>query len=276
VLVTLLPLGMRASGFVPLLALPGGPGLCIESPAPAPLLVHARAPARPLAGANPGAAQACLAPLSLTRRSSRQKLELARVLAPRLSRRRPVTVVNQQTPECIFCQIISGTRRAEVVFESESTIAFLDRFPAARGHTLVVPKRHAPTLPALEEGAAGALFGAVLEVMDLLSATLKPVGFNVGWNHGSAAGQHVFHLHVHVLPRFRGGGSGVQALGEGVQESDLAGVASLMRSGPPGLTWASPRLAEGPPHHHRVGDVDVLDEVGCAAHGLDPASSPRR
>lgn len=134
-------------------------------------------------------------------------------------------------PACIFCQIISRERPAEVVFESPSTIAFLDTFPAARGHTLVVPKLHAATLLDLDEGAAGALFGSLFEVVDLLRETLDPVGFNVGWNHGAAAGQHVFHLHVHVLPRFDGGGTGIQAVGEGAGGVDLHQVAERVRRG---------------------------------------------
>jgi len=137
----------------------------------------------------------------------------------------------QQAPECIFCQIVAGARRAEVVYRSESSIAFLDRAPAAVGHTLVVPRRHASTLLDLDAGAAGALFGAVVEVVELLAATLGPTGFNVGWNHGAVAGQQVFHLHVHVLPRFRGGGAGIQALGEGTRETDLARVAAQVRAG---------------------------------------------
>lgn len=138
--------------------------------------------------------------------------------------------------DCIFCQIIAGAKAAEVVFQSPSTIAFLDRFPVAPGHTLVVPRQHAPTLLDLDEGAAGALFGSVVEVVSLLSSTLAPAGFNVGWNHGAAAGQHVFHLHVHVLPRFRAGGSGIQAVGEGVRGNDLARVAATVRAGAGGST----------------------------------------
>jgi len=55
------------------------------------------------------------------------------------------------------------------------------------------------------------------------------LAFNVGWNHGAAAGQHVFHLHVHVLPRYVGGGRGVQALGGGAAPEDLEAVAEAIR-----------------------------------------------
>ncbi len=139
--------------------------------------------------------------------------------------------VQDRDPACLFCQIVAGARPAEVVLETAATVAFLDRFPAARGHTLVVPRQHASTLLQLDEGAAGALFGSVVEVVERLTESLRPAGFNVGWNHGAAAGQHVFHLHVHVLPRFRDGGSGVQAVGEGPPQIPLEEIAEIIRCG---------------------------------------------
>jgi len=143
----------------------------------------------------------------------------------------PMTAERRQDPACIFCQIVAGARAAEIVFESATTVAFLDRFPVARGHTLVVPRQHAATLLELDRGAVGALFGSVSEVVESLAERLRPTGFNVGWNHGAAAGQHVFHLHVHILPRFHGGGSGVQAVGEGAPEGPLEEIAEIIRGG---------------------------------------------
>lgn len=151
-----------------------------------------------------------------------------------------MTAERQHDPACLFCQIVAGTRPAEIVFESASTVAFLDRFPTARGHTLVVPKQHAPTLLQLDDGAAGALFGSVVEVVGRLAETLHPAGFNVGWNHGTVAGQHVFHFHVHILPRFHGGGCGIQAIGEGAPGGPPEETAEIIRGGPAltGRGWA--------------------------------------
>ena len=132
--------------------------------------------------------------------------------------------------DCLFCRIVAGEVPAERVYESEGALAFLDVMPAARGHTLVVPKVHAPTLTDLDDGAIAPLFQAVKAVMAKLEKALHPAAFHVGWNHGSAAGQHVFHLHVHVLPRQKPG-SGIQALGEGGAKGDLAAIASLIRGG---------------------------------------------
>jgi histidine triad (HIT) family protein len=115
--------------------------------------------------------------------------------------------------DCLFCRIIAGQVPAERVYEDGDALAFLDIMQAARGHTLVVPRVHAASLPELPDAAATGLFRAVKAVMGKIDRALSPLAFNVGWNHGLAAGQHVFHLHVHVLPRFTPGGMGVQALG---------------------------------------------------------------
>jgi histidine triad (HIT) family protein len=152
-----------------------------------------------------------------------------------------MTAVQPHDPACLFCQIAAGRRPAELVYQSDSAVAFLDRFPTARGHTLVVPRRHAPSLLQLDEGAAGALFGSVMEVLDRLQGALHPAGFNIGWNQGAVAGQTIFHLHVHVMPRFGGGGAGVQAVGEGSPREPLEAIAEAIR----GAGHASPSRATG-------------------------------
>lgn len=133
-------------------------------------------------------------------------------------------------PDCLFCRIIAGEISAERVYESEHALAFLDVSPAAEGHTLVIPKTHATTLTELDNPSIGELFGAVKAVMMKISKALQPSAFHVGWNHGADAGQHVFHLHVHVLPR-KSQGSGVQALGEGGSPNSLAKIAATIRTG---------------------------------------------
>lgn len=157
-----------------------------------------------------------------------------------------MTVTEPHDPACLFCQIAAGTRPAEVVYESESAVAFLDRFPTARGHTLVVPRQHAPSLLQLDDGAAGALFGSVVEVVEQLEDALRPAGFNIGWNQGAVAGQTVPHLHVHVMPRFHGGGSGVQAIGEGPPRESLGEIAQFIRSVRPQPHFCKARQAHVP------------------------------
>lgn len=131
---------------------------------------------------------------------------------------------------CLFCHIVAGTAAAHVVHASSGAVAFLDAHPAARPHVLVVPRVHAPTLLDLDDEAVGDLFRAVKLVQQRVQAAFQPLAFNVGWNHGRAAGQHVFHLHVHILPRYAEGGRGVQALGAGGDRDELAALAAKLRS----------------------------------------------
>jgi histidine triad (HIT) family protein len=130
---------------------------------------------------------------------------------------------------CPFCRIAAGEVAAELVHEAPGAIAFLDAHPSARGHVLVVPRAHAPTLLDLDDAAVGDLFRAVKDVQRKVLAALRPAGFNVGWNHGRAAGQAVLHLHVHVLPRYGEPGRGVQSLGPGGDRGRLAELAAAIR-----------------------------------------------
>jgi histidine triad (HIT) family protein len=139
------------------------------------------------------------------------------------SRRRHVS-------DCIFCRIAAGTLPAEIVHETPDAVAFLDRFPAAKGHVVVIPRAHAASLPELDDAAIAGVFRAVKDVMRKVTAALAPAGMNVGWNHGKPAGQHVFHLHVHVLPRYAPGGRGVQVMGEGPGGADPVEVARAIRN----------------------------------------------
>ena len=130
---------------------------------------------------------------------------------------------------CIFCGVAAGTVAAHVVHDSPEAVAFLDRHPVARGHVMVIPRTHAANVLELDDAAVGGLFRAVKEVVRKVNDALRPAAFHVGWNHGEGAGQHVFHLHVHVLPRFHEGGRGVQMLGEGAGRVDLGEIAEAIR-----------------------------------------------
>jgi histidine triad (HIT) family protein len=143
-----------------------------------------------------------------------------------------MTAQRSADPRCLFCRIAAGSVPGELVYEDPATIAFLDVHPAARGHVLVVPRAHAGTLLDLEDDAVADLFRAVKAVQRRIDAALRPLGFNVGWNHGPAAGQVVPHLHVHVLPRYADGGRGIQLLGAGGDRGELASVAAAIRGAP--------------------------------------------
>ncbi len=131
--------------------------------------------------------------------------------------------------DCIFCDIAAGKLKAEVVFENADVLAFLDKYPASKGHVMVIPRVHAASLPELPDEAVGGLFLGVKAVMRKVATAFHPIAMNVGWNQGKDAGQHVFHLHVHVIPRYQAGGRGVQMVGEGAARLSFAEVGEAIR-----------------------------------------------
>lgn len=110
--------------------------------------------------------------------------------------------------DCIFCKIIKGEAPNHTVYEDDNALAFLDIFPHAKGHTVVIPKRHIETYFDLSEDELTKLSIGVKKAMEKIQLVLKPDGFNVGWNQKPAAGQVVPHLHIHVFPRYEGDGGG--------------------------------------------------------------------
>lgn len=108
--------------------------------------------------------------------------------------------------DCIFCGIVSGTIPARKVLENESCIAFLDIFPANRGHTLVIPKVHVADIHSANASTYSAVAATVKDVADLLTIKLAPEGISVFQMNREAGWQTVFHLHMHVIPRWKNDG----------------------------------------------------------------------
>lgn len=108
--------------------------------------------------------------------------------------------------DCIFCAIVEGRAPAEVVFEDEETMAFMDINPANPGHTLVVPKQHVRDIYELDEETAAAVMRTAVRVARAIKAVLQPEGMNLLQSNGRAGGQAVFHFHMHIVPRWYGDG----------------------------------------------------------------------
>ncbi len=109
-------------------------------------------------------------------------------------------------PDCLFCRIIRKEVPAEIVYEDEATLAFLDIHPTNPGHTLVVPKQHSDGLPDADPTVLGHVIQAVQRVANALMPALGIEGFNIIQNNGSVAGQVIPHLHFHIIPRQAGDG----------------------------------------------------------------------
>lgn len=106
---------------------------------------------------------------------------------------------------CIFCEIVGGRAEASVVYENEHVLAFLDLFSINEGHTLVVPKMHATHLSDMDADMGMRVFAAAHKLAQTMrDSDIRCDGVNLLLSDGPAAGQDVFHVHLHVLPRYEG------------------------------------------------------------------------
>ena len=105
---------------------------------------------------------------------------------------------------CVFCKIVKGEAPAHRVFEDDRALVFMDIFPVADGHTLVIPKAHCSNLLDAEEADLEAVISCSRGVALALRKVIEPEGIGVFQLNGRAAGQTVFHYHMHLIPRMRG------------------------------------------------------------------------
>lgn len=105
---------------------------------------------------------------------------------------------------CVFCAIVSGSAPAFRIYEDDVVLGFLDIHPATEGHSLVVPKQHVVDVFDAPEPVAEAVMLGAVRVAGLLRDALPLDGINLVQATGEAAWQTIFHLHVHVVPRYRG------------------------------------------------------------------------
>lgn len=108
------------------------------------------------------------------------------------------------SPDCIFCRIIAGEAPCQKVHEDAWTITFMDLFPAARGHTLIVPKAHHENLFEMDEEPLRQVAANSRSLAWALRKVLAPDGIGVHQLNGAAAGQTVFHYHMHLIPSWHG------------------------------------------------------------------------
>ena len=104
-----------------------------------------------------------------------------------------------KTKDCPFCEI-----DREVILSSDLCLAIYDKYPVNKGHVLVIPKRHVKDYFDLEQNERDSLWKLVNEVKEILDSKFHPQGFNVGFNVGTNAGQTIDHVHIHIIPRYKG------------------------------------------------------------------------
>jgi histidine triad (HIT) family protein len=131
--------------------------------------------------------------------------------------------------DCLFCKIVAGEIPATKVHEDDRTIAFMDINPVTRGHLLVVPRTHSRDLLEIDPQDLAATMEAVQLVAAKAARAVGADGVNVVNNCGSAAGQTVFHFHVHVVPRRGGDDFHVPLGGPPGDREEIAATAEAIR-----------------------------------------------
>ena len=101
---------------------------------------------------------------------------------------------------CPFCVLDP----ARILAEDELSVVYKDGFPVSPGHTVIIPRRHIATLFEATREERIALLAALDRAKAILDEQHRPDGYNIGINHGAAGGQTVFHLHIHLIPRYQG------------------------------------------------------------------------
>ena len=111
--------------------------------------------------------------------------------------------------DCIFCKIANGDIPSATLYEDDDFRVILDLGPATKGHALILPKAHYADLTEIPEELAGKATGVAKKIVTAMKAALPCDGYNVVQNNGEAAGQTVFHYHVHLIPRYVNDHAGV-------------------------------------------------------------------
>ncbi len=109
---------------------------------------------------------------------------------------------------CIFCKISGGEIPSKTIYEDDEFRVILDISPATKGHALIIPKDHYANIYEMPEETVGHVMILAKKLATHMTKVLKCDGFNIMQNNGEAAGQTVFHFHMHLIPRYEQDGNG--------------------------------------------------------------------
>ena len=129
--------------------------------------------------------------------------------------------------DCIFCKIAAGEIPSATVYEDDDFRAILD--PAAKGHTLVIPKSHSDNLLSVEPDTAAKALKVISKTANAIKEALGCDGINVVQNNGEAAGQTVMHLHFHIIPRYKNDSVNIGWQPMKPSNEELAATADLIK-----------------------------------------------
>lgn len=135
--------------------------------------------------------------------------------------------------DCIFCKIVEGSIPSAKVYEDEEVYAFLDLSQVSKGHTLIIPKEHTRDVLEMKPELAEAVFSRVPKIARAIQSAFDAKGMNILNNNEAIAGQSVFHMHIHLLPKYNEG-EGFDAIWKTNEDNytpeDLQTIASSIHS----------------------------------------------
>jgi len=130
---------------------------------------------------------------------------------------------------CIFCKIAKGEIPAATLYEDELFRVILDLGPATRGHALILPKEHFVNLYEIPEEMERKAFVLAKKMAIEMTDVLQCDGFNIVQNNGTAAGQTVFHFHIHLIPRYENDGAKITWTPGSLSEEEKEGILRLFK-----------------------------------------------
>ncbi len=130
---------------------------------------------------------------------------------------------------CLFCDILDGKKDGHFLYEDNSHVAFLDRYPIDVGHSLVVPRKHHEKITDMTPEEVGNIFAIVPKIANAILDATNADAFSIGQNNGQAAKQIVPHVHVHIIPRYNNKGT-VWTKRQISNDAELSELAKKIRS----------------------------------------------
>jgi len=131
--------------------------------------------------------------------------------------------------DCLFCKIVSGDVPASKIYEDENSLAFLDISPVNPGHALLIPKEHYKNIYDTPDELLANIAPKIKKIALAVKEAVNADGINIGMNNDPAAGQIVFHTHIHIIPRFEGDGHNPWS-SKKYEEGEMAEIAEKIRA----------------------------------------------
>ena len=133
--------------------------------------------------------------------------------------------------DCIFCKIAAGEIPSATIYEDDDFRVILDLGPATKGHALILPKKHYADITEIPEDLLSRAAVLAKKIVTFMMKALPCDGYNVVQNNGEAAGQTVFHFHMHIIPRYEGDGQNINWVPGTSEAEERERVAQQIRSG---------------------------------------------